>query len=331
MEEATRLGRKEKFRVGVTAHVRVEEPLKGVTASRVDVLTGASDADCGYPFRVGERYLVYAYQADGALLGSTGARTAASGRGAATPRAPVLGTNICGRTRRLADAQDDLDLLRALIAGKPDTRIFGSVVRLARPPGTDEFRIEVLGPLAGVPVRAEGGGGSFVTKTDASGRYRFLSPPPGTYEVSVQPPAGYAPLFSPADVSSSVIVERRSCSGEHHVSLQLNGRISGRVLDARGRPVPDQVRVSVLTRASAGKGFGRVESRSDYTKDGRYEIDGLPPGEYLLGVGIVSTGTPNPTLYYPGASELKGATVITLGPGQQLIGLDMHVRDTPLR
>lgn len=69
--------------------IRIEHAWKNVRANELMLQTGRGGGDCGYPFKVGERYLVYAY-------GSSD-RT--------------LGTNICQRTRKLIDAGDDLRLL----------------------------------------------------------------------------------------------------------------------------------------------------------------------------------------------------------------------------
>jgi len=64
---------------------------KGVESPTVSVFTSSHGASCGYGFRTGRTYLVYAYrQGDG-----------------------PLSTGICGRTRRLKDAREDLKELGA--------------------------------------------------------------------------------------------------------------------------------------------------------------------------------------------------------------------------
>src|SRR6266513_163814 len=57
-----RFGQKENIRTGLLAHFTIEESLKGINQKTVDVATGGGGGDCGYPFKGGERYLVYAYQ-----------------------------------------------------------------------------------------------------------------------------------------------------------------------------------------------------------------------------------------------------------------------------
>jgi hypothetical protein len=58
-----------------TAERRVElaviEPFRGLQLSQVTVVTGYGGADCGYPFEIGQSYLVYAHRTpDGQLTTS---------------------------------------------------------------------------------------------------------------------------------------------------------------------------------------------------------------------------------------------------------------------
>ncbi len=76
----------------ISAAIQVEETWKGATAGVVTVATGRDDGDCGFDFQTGEKYLVYAYDAS---------RDYQAG----------LGTNICQRTKLLAQADEDLKML----------------------------------------------------------------------------------------------------------------------------------------------------------------------------------------------------------------------------
>lgn len=72
---------------------KVLKPWKGITASHVSVFTANSSSLCGYTFGTGESYLIYAHD-----FGNGKQR---------------LETNICTRTRRLADAREDLQVLES--------------------------------------------------------------------------------------------------------------------------------------------------------------------------------------------------------------------------
>src|SRR5262249_43553844 len=63
-----------------SVRLRVLEAFRGVDGAEVVITTGVGDGDCGYPFKVGSAYLVYAYR---------------NNQG--------LGTGLCTRTRRLDD------------------------------------------------------------------------------------------------------------------------------------------------------------------------------------------------------------------------------------
>ena len=74
--------------------VRLEilQALKGVSGNRIEVVTGRGGGDCGYTFRRGDTYLVYAHRRDGAKR---------------------LYTGICSRTQALSDATEDLEYFKA--------------------------------------------------------------------------------------------------------------------------------------------------------------------------------------------------------------------------
>jgi hypothetical protein len=72
--------------------IKVKSRWKGVKDSEVTVSTGKDGGDCGYPFAVGESYLIYANKT----------------------RNTELSTNICQRTAPLSSAENDIAVL-----GKP--------------------------------------------------------------------------------------------------------------------------------------------------------------------------------------------------------------------
>jgi hypothetical protein len=73
----------------VIVKFKVQRSWKQISTDEVTVFTGRGNGDCGYRFEVGESYLVYAYKYNES----------------------ELGTNICQRTMKLADAAEDLKVL----------------------------------------------------------------------------------------------------------------------------------------------------------------------------------------------------------------------------
>lgn len=325
--EISRLGETGTIRTGLVAHFAVEESFKGIGSKEVDVATGGGHGDCGFDFRVGERYLVYAYPTEGEALESAVARTV-TGDPQEPSRPGRLQTNICTRTDQLSRAQDDVELIRALIAGKPQTRIFGTVSEAVRKLGTYEYDIDPIGPVVGTAIIVEGEKGKFETRTDSAGHFVIKDPPPGTYAVRLVYPPHYGPLFPFGNVDS-VEVTREDCSAEANYTLQVDGRIGGRVFEGESKVVNRQVQVSIVSLATADNAIPLVESRSEYTDEqGRYEFDGVPPGTYLLGVSIAdvpSKNTPYSRTYYPNSSDRSAAMTIRLEKGQKLTEMDFHL------
>jgi len=239
-----------------------------------------------------------------------------------------LSANICSRTRRLDFATDDVELLRGIVKGKRETRVFGSVDEHARKLGKYEYDIDRVGPISNVKLVVQSANDRYETTTDEKGRYRISNLKPGKYKLSVLLPEGYSSLFDFVPTNLDLDIGPDTCV-EHSFDAQVDGRIGGHVFDADGQPVADQVQVSIVSLESSAKGIANVESRSEYTKKlGWYEFDGLLPGKYLLGISIADAPqkhTPYSTTYYPNTSDRTQARVFTLERGQKLTNIDLRL------
>ncbi|MEM7342848.1 MAG: hypothetical protein AAF485_01270, partial [Chloroflexota bacterium] len=67
----------------------VETSWKSVETTRVTLLTGLGYGDCGYPFQVGKRYVVYGNENE-----------------------DILQTNICSRTSEITRSTEDIEYLQ---------------------------------------------------------------------------------------------------------------------------------------------------------------------------------------------------------------------------
>jgi hypothetical protein len=239
-------------------HLTIERVARGVMGTDVDVTTGSGGGDCGYDFKVGERYVVYAHR----------------------NKEGSLGTGICSRTRPIAEADEDLAYFSALPASGTGAKVFGTVKHGERDAATNQY-IEF--PVPDVQVLVRGPAGVFSGMTGADGRYAITGVPPGIYETEVLPP----PAFSPRYLSTKVeITDPRACQLSDF-GLQYAGRVAGVVLDAAGRPAAD-VRVEIAPALAPDDPLLLTPSPSTTDSNGQFDLADVQPGSYVVGVGITT-------------------------------------------
>lgn len=141
--------------------LQIERSYRGQEGrSTVEVVTGDGGGDCGFSFREGNEYLVYAYP---------------------HPATGKLYTGICQRTRLLSDASEDLEYFEkkddpALGAGMEE-----SVERLSR----DEHNVtQVVGMLAGTQLEIIGNNARWTAVTGNDGKFRVWGLKPGSYRIT---------------------------------------------------------------------------------------------------------------------------------------------------
>ena len=127
----------------------------------VSVLTPDNDAECGYPFRMGERYVVYGNRKGGGN---------------------DLQVVSCSRTQPLASAAADLNYFQTLSTRSEGAHVFGTIVRTQSDLATGATQ---LTPIARASLTLEGPRGTVNTSTGTDGRYDMLALPPGRYELTV--------------------------------------------------------------------------------------------------------------------------------------------------
>lgn len=275
------------FGTGRRVTFTVASGFKGTAGDTAIVNTGLGGGDCGYPFKIGESYVVYAsLRADGTLT-----------------------TGICSRTALLSKAAEDVAYATALADG---TATEGGVAgRVRFNPRTMEQDSVRAKPMAGTTVVVTGPEGTRRLTTDPDGRFAATGLQPGRYSVRLDLPAGYYALGTGEAVE---LADARACA-DVTVHVLYDGHVSGRVLDSGGRPVAgltlDVVSPSQLERRIGG------QHRTLTGRDGRFEFTQLPPGRFVVALNPVRSAQPSaePSVYFPGVTVPERADVQTLGGG----------------
>jgi hypothetical protein len=264
---------------------------RGIEASTVSVVTAGSGPACGYEFKESERYLVYATRA-------------ADGKG--------LATSICSRTRRLADAGDDVRFLQtASKATDTRARVYGTITHWERDLATGEPRDH--GPVPDVVVTVHGLGSAFDAWTDARGRYEVTAPP-GKYQVTAFPP----PAFSARHLKQTIELRDARACFVADFGVQFDGRIRGVVRESSGEPAAG-VSVEVMAAESVGK-TGNIQTlRALSDAGGSFEFTEMSPGRYVVRVELtrrMDAQVVFPATFHPGTTDAALATVVQLDGGQ---------------
>ena len=159
----------------------VEQSYRGSVGKTAEVVTGFGGTDCGYDFREGEHYLVYAYP---------------------HPASEKLYTGICQRTRPIALASDDLDYLSKKDDPSHAAGIEGIIEELTR---DSRYETRVIGFMAGIRVLVQGNSGRWTIDSQKDGRFRLWGLQPGRYRITPVLPKN----FTPTD--ETVTLKQSSC------------------------------------------------------------------------------------------------------------------------
>ena len=269
-------------------HLNVRQAWKGVPAGPLDIVTAADGAACGYDFKRAKRYLVFAFKAP-------------DGR---------WSVSLCSGTVEFDGTGEDAAFLNSLAAAPKGARIFGSIKTMER-------RFDGESTYAQHPVETRVhllGDGQERNVTSSGGRFEFTGLARGPYRLSVETPDS-STLRAVGERTIELPDERACAQADYY--LAPSGRITGRVLDAAGRP-PKQVTIQANIADARGQPGG-VSLPTAYPNDqGVFEIAELPPGRYIVGVNLEnrppSQYTPYARTVYP--SDGSDALVVTITRGE---------------
>jgi hypothetical protein len=275
-----------------TVRFEVEESFKGDVSGRIHIeIASMKGTSCGpYGLSKGARYLVYAYVGE--------------------PDTNTLYSGVCTRTQVVAgrEVKEDLNFLRNLPPPGTGGNLRGRVWADLRAGGAT--------PLPNLKISISGPDSQALTAiTDEHGHFEIKFLKPGKYTVRPKFPENY---YSDHDTEDVTINDR----GTADVGFEayINGSVRGRLVDADGNGFN-----SGFLHLVAGKKSVYGHSIGEH---GIFEVEGVPPDEYLLYIEMESRDyKKNQYFYYPGTFKREEATPITVGLGEKMQDLQFVLPD----
>jgi hypothetical protein len=270
--------------------VAPHEMFRGVPASELTLVI--EQDDCLPELRVGEEWLFYLQRDE---------------------KAHSLVLPYGSLSKPIAEAQQEISTLRRTMS---DSGLILGYVSHYVGDDSDGGTSTTTEPVASQKVTAirESDGAEYSAISDTDGNYEFEPLPIGSYTLSANTRPG---LWAP---DWRATIRPRSCHA-YHFELRTDGRMSGHVRPADGKPLTDPW-VDVVSE-DGGRGD------SAYVDDeGRFEARGLEPGRYVIGVGInaqPNTAEWRARVYYPGVRSKDEAIVVELGTAERRRGVDFKI------
>ena len=282
-------------------HFSVDKAFRGIEGPTAEVLTNPSSPSCGYDFKQGERYFVYARRdkKDGKLRES-----------------------LCGPTVPLEVAARDLAYAGEMMSGIKGARIVGAVTKYDR---RDVKDYGTRSPLAGVEVVLELQGKELAkTVTNSIGQYEFRDLGQGDYHLRAALAAElrvWSNEGKPKD-HNTWLREEMGCASASFV-VTTTSSISGRLVTPEASSLPPQF-LALIPLDEKGNEISSALTPSDMSapEKGSYYFRDVAPGRYLLAVNARNKpGTSDPVyplMYYPGVMSRDQATVIQVTSSREM-------------
>lgn len=197
---------------------------------------------------------------------------------------------------------DDLLYLNNIEAVRGKTRVSGTI-----DPGEDER--DVVGKKVWIMAKDK----VYETTTDKNGVYEFYDLPPGRYVLQPELPAGWK-IDRDTRGTTTISDRKRQILSRYIVftlkpwqhaaidlSFVLDNVVSGSVVDARGKPLPEvEVSLKATDADNDSVNFGSTDEK------GRFAIESIEAGTYVLVLnedGEKRIEEPFPAVYYPNVAE----------------------------
>ena len=281
-------------------HFSFDKAFKGVDGPTIDIITNPNTPSCGYPFKQGQRYFVYAKRdKDGKLK-----------------------EFLCGPTVPLEAATHDLAYAEEVMSGAvKGASIVGAVIKYER---SDVKDYGTRSPVPGVEVVLEQGGELAKTVTNGEGKYAFHGLSVGIYRVRAALPTDLRVLSTDEKAKDHCVnLYEHSAYASESFIITNTSSITGRLVTPNGSPLPQQY-LALIALDEKGNEISSALTPdvTSVPKTGSYYFRDVAPGRYLLAVNARNrpgkTDPVFPLMYYPGVMSRNEATVIQVENSREL-------------
>ena len=172
------------------------------------------------------------------------------------------------------------------------------------------------------------------TRTADNGQFRITNLPPGRYTVRAQAPGLASEEQSPGAFGREVSLAPGEMRENINFALVRGGVITGRVTDASGRPLVEELITITVSSANGPRPYFDNFEMMKTDDRGAYRIYGLPPGRYKVSVGEGGGSRYRrldygqgyyPHTYHPNVQEESKAGIIEVAEGSEVSGVDIIV------
>lgn len=230
--------------------------------------------------------------------------------------------STCSRTRSLEYAAEDLLYLDNMDKYRGKTRVSGNYYG-----GLNA----VLQDVANRTIRITGEQKTYEIKTDANGVFEIYDLPPGKYSLEPEIPNGWQiARYSISDQGRPPKSFPFTLDANKHFNLDLffepSNTVEGKVVGPNGNPMKDVcVYVLKADQVEANPAFACTDEK------GEFRVRSVPEGSYIAVInadGKISPEEPFPKMFYPSGSTREKATLITIGNGESVKGINFVVSQT---
>lgn len=298
-------------------HFQVAEAFKGVDGKTFKINAGANDNSCYSSFTIGDSFLIFAQKDNDSYY-----------------------CGMCSRKESLERAQDEIFFIRELLAGKPESQIYGMVTRNDNFPGTDKPRVT---RLSGVKVLVEGGKKILEKLTDKNGVFRFNNIPEGKYTVkavvSDEDEARGTEIISVLPDKKISIDQGMGFDNSYNsffadLSTGWNNHASGNIYDHLGNAVKHAC-VELLPVSLANSSKDLIDKKFYGNQcDNDFFVGSVTPGQYILAIETFAPfGERNKIrTFYPQALTADKAQILDIEANTELefdikLPIEQTVRD----